>query len=153
MIFGQQANVTFTVTYIERFTLNLTQMTTPVVGYPVLVNDMKAALWARTASRTDLALFWVDGFLPADYAGWAFDYNSRGAVLNALGSLRTAAHELGHCMGLFHCWDPRSESAQTKIADTEYKRLMGYGAGKFLRSKEIVKINNWALPPNPLGGN
>ena len=136
----------------KRFTLDLSQVTPPVVGYPASVDAMKAALWTKAAPQPHLALFWVAEFLPAGFGGYAFDYTSRGAVMNAAGSKRTAAHEVGHCMGLFHCWDPSSVSAQTKIADTEDKRLMGYGAGVLLRSKEIVRIHQWnPLTVNPLG--
>ena len=150
-IFGQQANVTFTVNpLVKQITLNMSQVTPPT--YPAHVSDMKAALWAGAATDKDLALFWVPTFLPAHLAGEAFDSNCRGAVITELADLRTPVHEVGHCMGLFHCWEKRSHSSQRDIPDIEGKRLMEYGGGKFLRNKEIMHINQWTLPPNPLSG-
>ncbi len=165
-IYGDQANITFLVTLKLPIQLNFGQFTPPEMTYPPTYANVNGqphpvsqAMWNAIGSPVpDLALFWVADFTDTDTLAKAFGIPSRGAVIgpNAWPDLtkppNAIAHELGHCLRLQHCWRPNSESAQTKIADSEGLRLMGYRSGVLLRSKEIVKIHEWdPANINPLG--
>ncbi len=153
-IFGKQAGVKFNVVpkpQITVSTADFSQYQFPAL--PAEVNSMKAALWNASA-KEDLTLFWVGQLKGENTIAQAFGIPSSGAVIGPSGSTFAVAHEMGHCFGLFHCWSPNSDSALTKIADRESKRLMGYdkNGSKLLRSKEIIKVNarrfdDPAVPP------
>ena len=153
-IFGRQANVTFNVVLKPQITINLINPSgSAAPAFPAAVNSMKGLLWTAS-DQEDLTLFWIEQMKNPGTIAEAFDIDSQGAVIGPSGSTKAIAHELGHCLGLFHCWQPDSVSALTKIADSEAKRLMGYDQnGKLLRSKEIVKVNQWTPHNQPLGPN
>ena len=100
-------------------------------------------MWnAAGPNQPTLALFWVADLNNAGAA--AFAIPSRGALIGPTAvKASDIAHEIGHCMALQHCWHPDSVSAETKLADIESLRLMGYLGGMLLRSKEIVEIQKW----------
>ena len=159
--YAPQANIKFILTYEGRLTLHLNWLAAPIPPYASTFQKTYRAksqelLWNLAATDKDFALFWVPN-LPVNVGGQAFGIPSRGALINPIydgeQDSTTLAHEIGHCFGLLHCWTPRSDSTQRNVADVSTKRLMGYGNGKILRHKEILKIQTWTRAgTNPLGG-
>ena len=142
--FEKQANVTFAAGVVQDIELKLAELATPVT-YPPWVSDISDALKARVTEnpQPDLMLFWIPDFKPYYFGGQAFATPSRGAVIRGGQSDRKVAHEIGHCLGLYHCWASNSIASQMNVPDTEDKRLMGYRGGFLLCSQEIITVNQW----------
>ena len=158
-IFGLQANIRFQVSFKRLFTLDLGQITPPQIVYPPSYgsgngppNPVSQAMWDTASPLTHLALFWVADL--NDALAQAFATPSRGALIGPMATEPwQIAHEIGHCMGLHHCWLPNSHCPQNEIPDVEGQRVMGYGGGKLFRSKEIIKIQQWDPTKfNPITG-
>ena len=145
--FGKQANVTFAAGVVKDIELKLAELATPI-SYPPWLFEIMNALQAKVTEnpKPDFMLFWVPDFKPSYFAGQAFGTPSHGAVIRGGQSTRTVAHEIGHCLGLEHCWMPNPNGSQLDVPDTEDKRLMGYRGGFLLRSQEIIIVNKWKRP-------
>lgn len=149
-IYGPQANLRFEVIAKPgRVRLmyenedGLLQLGVFLTGWEGPFNTWNAA--NRPAGETALNIFYVYGFKEVVWRpiGLA-KIGGNWAVLDSrVDTFRDTAHEIGHCLGLFHPFtnDPRNTAFLETIPDAQQERLMGYGTGTRLIRAEWDKLN------------
>ena len=143
-VFGLQANVIFPEGSVTMWPKAVNLRIENVDGVPIRGGNWNLQIrnWynAKNFSAGTLVLFYVRTL----GGGWHGEVSGillpRG-ILSSDATLRTAAHEIGHMLGLRHSFGADGRTNVITVPDDSNRRLMGYGGGEALIRPEWEILN------------